>query len=79
MMNEGGIRIVIKEENRRNVQNIYFEWRKSLGDSIVFEPPQSAGILQGNIVDGITLNNVPRDFLPILKEKGISYSILQSK
>ena len=73
MMNEGGIRIVIKEADRRNVLNTFTEWRRTLGDSIVFEPPQSAGILQGNIVDGITLNNVPRDFLPILKEKWISY------
>ena len=72
-MNKGGIRIVIKEEDKRNVLNIYTEWRKSLGDSIFLEPPQSAGILHGNIVDGITLNNVPSDFLSILKEKGISY------
>ena len=72
-MNDGGIRIVIKEEDRRNVLNIYAEWRRFLGDSIFLEPPQSAGILQGNIVEGIALNNVPRDFLTILKEKGVSY------
>lgn len=72
-MNEGGIRIVIKEADRIIVREIYTEWRKSLGESIIFYPPESAGILRGNIVDGITLNNVPRDFLTILREKGISY------
>lgn len=72
-MNEDVVSIVVDEADKRTVLNTYYEWRRSTGDTIISLPPESAGLLEGDLVKGTRFSSVPRDFLKVLKEKGISY------
>ena len=73
-MNEDVVSIVVDEADKRTVLNTYYEWRRSAsGDTIISLPPESAGLLEGDLVNGTRFSSVPRDFLKVLKEKGISY------
>ena len=74
MNSEGSTRIMIKHEDRVNVNNIYHVWCSSLGELNFFYPPESVGLFdERGLEQGKILNNVPRPFLKILKENGISY------
>ena len=75
-MNEDVVSIVVDEADKRTVQNIYYDWKRSSGYSIVILLPESAGLLEGDLVNGTRFSSVPRDFLKVLKEKGISYKEL---
>lgn len=72
-MNEDVISIVVDEADRRTVQNIYDTWKRSTGYSIVFSLPESAGLLEGDLIKGTRFSRIPIDFLKVLKEEGISY------
>lgn len=73
-MNEDVVSIVVDEADKRTVLNTYYEWRRSTGDTIISLPPESAGLFdERGLEQGKILNNVPRDFLRVLKETGISY------
>jgi transcriptional regulator of met regulon len=72
-MNEDVISIIVDEADRRTVQNIYDAWKRSIGYSMVVLLPESAGLPEGDLVKGTRLSSVPRDFLKVLKEKGIAY------
>jgi hypothetical protein len=72
-MNEDVVSIVVDEADRRTVLNTYYEWRRSTGDTIISLPPESAGLLEGDLIKGSKFSRVPKDFLKALKEKGISY------
>ena len=76
-MKENVVSIVVDEENKQTVLNTYYEWRRSTGDKIISLPPESVGQFdKRGLEQGKILNNVPREFLKVLKEKGIAYSYI---
>lgn len=73
-MNEDIVSIVVDEADKRTVLNTYYEWQRSTGDTMISFPPESAGLFdERGLEQGKILNNVPRLFLKVLKEKGIAY------
>ena len=74
MDSESSTRIMINHEDRINVYNIYYEWFSSLGKTNLFYPTESVGLFdKQGLEQGKILNNVPKLFLKVLKEKGIAY------